>query len=268
MTSAQARHLPVIGITVEPVGTRGAPVDLHDGRCTADRVRLLTPSPATPDVVAGVVGTVVELLCRPGPIGITVPAAVRNGVVETVMGLDPQWIGVNAVDLFARTTGGVVTVVNDIDAAGVAEMRFGAGKDRSGVVVVITLDSRTDSGGIGSALFVDGRLEPNSELGMLAPREDVGDWSVESLRDELSWLHFAHRLQSYLDLVERLLWPNLIILAGRVSTKTDQFLPHLSLRTELVPASLRQDASMVGAALLASCLRTPLTAGSHRISPQ
>lgn len=261
MASAQEGHLPVVGITVESVGTKGAPVDLRDGRCTADRVRLLTPSPATPHAVASVVATVVELLCRPGPIGITVPAAVRNGVVETVLGLDPQWIGVNAVDLFARTTGSAVVVVNDVDAAGVAEMRYGAGKGRSGVVVVITLDSTIGSAGIGSSLFVDGRLEPNTELGMLAPRED---WSVESIGDELSWLHFAHRLQNYLELVERLLWPNLIILAGPASKKADQFLPHIELRTDVVPALLQHDAGMVGAASLASCLQTPLAAAGSR----
>lgn len=259
MTSAEARQMPVVGICVEAVGTKGAPVDLRDGRCAAERARLLTPSPATPDAVAGVVDTVVELLCRPGPVGITLPAAIRDGVVESVTALDPQWIGVDAVDLFARTTGTAVAVVNDVDAAGLAEMRYGAGKGCPGVVVVIMLNA-----GIGSALFVDGKLVPNTELRTLAaPRQETENWTVESIGDELSWLHFAHRLQTYLDHVERLLWPNLIILAGPVSAKTDKFLPHLKLRTDVVPARLPHDASLVGAAVLAANRRTPVVAG-HR----
>lgn len=256
----RAGQEPVIGISVEPVGTKGAPVDLRDGHCTADRARLLTPSPATPGAVASVVDTVVELLCTPpGPVGITVPATVRDGVVEAVTTLDPQWIGVDAADLFARTTGGAVAVVNDVDAAGAAEMRYGVGRDRAGVVAVITLDPA-----IGSALFLDGKLMPNTELGTLAPLwEDAGDWTVQPGGREPSWLDFAQRLQHCLGLVERLLWPDLIIVAGPADERADQLLPYLDLRTEVMPARLRHGASVVGAALLAASQRAPVPAG-HR----
>lgn len=250
---------PVVGISVESAGTHGAPVDLRDGHRTADRARLLTPSPATPGAVASVVDTVVELLCAPGPVGITVPAIVRDGVVTAVTALDPQWIGVDAVDLFARATGAAVAVVNEADAAGIAEMRYGAGRDRSGVVVVITLGS-----GIGSALFLNGTLVPNTELGTLAlPHEDTRDQAAEPITGGPFPPDFARPLQRCLGLVERLLWPDLIILAGPAGLGTDALLPHLDLRTEVVPAGLGHGAGVVGAALLAATQRAPVAAGER-----
>jgi polyphosphate glucokinase len=254
MSRTSAIAGPAVGIAVAGKGIKGAPVDLSAGQCEADRARLLTPSPATPDAVASVVDTVLELLCTNGPVGITLPAVLRDGVVETAWNgtsdADPRWIGVPAVDLFARATGRVVEVVNEADAAGIAEMRYGAGKDRSGVVVVITLDT-----GIGSAVFLDGRLVPNTELGHMPPHQG---WSRESLDDEPSWNHYADQLQHYLELVEGVLWPRLIILGGSVSKHADRFLPRLHLRTEIVPARLGQDAGLVGAALTATGGRVPI----------
>jgi polyphosphate glucokinase len=253
MSRTSAIAGPAVGIAVAGKAIKGAPVDLSAGQCEPDRARLLTPSPATPEAVASVVDTVLELLCTSGPVGITLPAVLREGVVETAWngasGADPGWIGVHVVDLFARATGRVVEVVNEADAVGIAEMRYGAGKGHSGVVVVITLDS-----GIGSAVFVDGRLVPNTELGHLPTHQG---WIAEPLDDEPSWNHYASRLQHYLELVESVLWPRLIILGGSVSKHADRFLPRLYLRTEIVPARLGQDAGLVGAALAATGRRVP-----------
>jgi polyphosphate glucokinase len=238
-----------LGVDIGGTGIKGAPVDTTEGRLTAERIRLPTPEPATPDAVAGIVADVLGRIGTEGPVGLTLPAVIRRGIVETAANIDHSWIGVNAVDVFATATGRAVAVVNDADAAGMAEMQFGAGKGRTGVVVMITLGT-----GIGSALFVDGVLVPNTELGHLPLHdEDAERFAAESVRehDELSWKKWAHRLQRYLALVERLLWPDLIIIGGGVSKKSDKFLPLLDLSTEVVAAQLLNDAGIVGAALAA-----------------
>ncbi|WP_040421681.1 polyphosphate--glucose phosphotransferase [Actinopolymorpha alba] len=249
MSDAKAAPEVAIGIDIGGSGIKGAPVALNAGTFAATRVRLLTPTPATPDAVAEVVAQVWEQVGVDGPLGVTIPGVVRDGVVETAANIDRGWIGVNAVDLFTKATGRAVGVVNDADAAGIAEMKYGAGRDRAGVVVMLTLGT-----GIGSAVFVDGTLVPNTELGHLPLHHmDAEEWAAESVRERenLSWKHYAHRLQSYLELVERLLWPQLIVIGGGVSKKSEKFLPHLTLRTEVVPAQLHNDAGIVGAALLA-----------------
>ena len=238
---------PVIGIDVGGTGIKGAPVDVGTGSFAAPRIRVLTPTPATPDLMIDAVTDLLAQLDAPGPVGITLPAVVRSGVVQTAANIDETWIGVEATQRFAVALGRPVAVVNDADAAGLAEMRFGAGRDRSGVVVVITLGT-----GIGSAVFADGVLVANTELGHLPLRGDAAErWAAESVRerDDLSWKHWAQRLQTYFELVERLLWPDLIIVGGGVSKKSEKFLPHVELRTEIVPATLQNDAGIVGAAL-------------------
>jgi len=247
MTSA-AGSSPVIGVDVGGTGIKGAVVDLSRGDLATERIRLLTPSPATPDAVGQVVAELFHQIGVDGPAGITMPGVIRAGVVETAANIDQAWIGVNAVELFSKTTGRSVSVVNDADAAGIAEVRYGAGRDSSGVVVMVTLGT-----GIGSALFVDGVLVPNTELGHLPLHHgDAEDWAAESVREheDLSWKKYAHRLQKYLELVEKLLWPQLIIIGGGVSKKADKFLPRIDLRTRIVPAQLRNEAGIVGAAAL------------------
>jgi polyphosphate glucokinase len=247
--NAKVASGPVVGIDVGGTGIKGAPVDVAGGRFVAERVRLLTPSPATPQAVAEVTGEILQRIGVAGPVGLTLPAVVRGGVVETAAHIDHAWIGVDAVELFAKATGRPVAVVNDADAAGIAEVRFGAGQDQSGVVVVVTLGT-----GIGSALFVDGTLVPNSELGHLPLHHgEAEDWAAESVRehDELSWKKYAHRLQAYLELVQSVLWPRLIIIGGGVSKKADKFLPLIELRTPIVPAQLHNDAGIIGAAMIA-----------------
>jgi polyphosphate glucokinase len=240
---------PKIGVDIGGTGIKGAPVDVGSGSLLSERVRLLTPHPATPDAVAGVVAELLVQIDTDGPVGLTIPAVVHQGTVETASNIDEAWIGIDAVALFAEATGRSVSVLNDADAAGIAEARFGAGKDVAGMIAVITLGT-----GIGSALFVDGTLVPNTELGHLPLHHgDAEDWAADSVREneELSWKKYAERLQKYLELVERILWPQLFIIGGGVSKKADKFLPHIVLRTPVVPAKLLNDAGIVGAALFA-----------------
>jgi polyphosphate glucokinase len=199
--------------------------------------------------VADVVVGLLDQIGEPGPVGVTMPSVVVGGVIHTAANIDQEWLGVDADALFQNATGRQVGVVNDADAAGIAEVRFGAGRDQKGVVVLVTLGT-----GIGSAVFVDGVLVPNTELGHLPLHgADAEDWAAESIReeDDLSWKSWAHRVEHYLDLVDRLLWPQLIILGGGVSKKSGKFLPHIKIRTEVVPAQLHNDAGIVGAALFA-----------------
>lgn len=238
-----------IGVDIGGTGIKGAPVDLASGELIGDRVRIETPKPATPSAVAEVVNRVIKQIGNDGAIGLTLPAVIRGNVVQTAANIDPGWIGVDAVELFGTSTGRRVGAVNDADAAGLAEMRYGAGKGHEGVVIMITLGT-----GIGSALFAGGTLVPNSELGHLPLRDgDAEEWAAESVRESeaLSWKKWSHRLQTYLELVDRLFWPDLIIIGGGVSKKSEKFLPHIDVAAEVVPAKMLNNAGIVGAALFA-----------------
>jgi len=239
----------VVGVDIGGTGIKAALVDETTGELATERIRLPTPSPATPQAVAQVVGEVLDRIGVDGPVGLAVPAVVRGRVIETASHIDPTWIGVDAVDFFSRVTGRPVAVMNDADAAGIAEVRFGAGRGHDGVVAVITLGT-----GIGSALFVDGTLVPNSELGHLPLHEgEAEQWAAESVREreDLPWSEYACRLQAYLELVQRVLWPQLIIIGGGISNVADEFLPMIELRTPMVPAQLLNHAGIIGAALYA-----------------
>jgi polyphosphate glucokinase len=240
---------PPIGVDIGGTGIKGAHVDTETGTLVTERIRLPTPSPATPDAVAEAVTGLVAQIGGDAPVGLTLPAVVRDGTVETASNIDHTWIGTDAVQLFSDAIGRPVSVVNDADAAGVAEGRFGAGRDIAGLVAVITLGT-----GIGSALIVDGVLVPNTELGHLPLHHgDAEDWAADSVREqeELSWKKYAQRLQEFLELVERVLWPSLIVIGGGVSKRASKFLPFVELRTPVVPASLQNEAGIVGAALFA-----------------
>ncbi|MDQ1432378.1 MAG: polyphosphate glucokinase [Actinomycetota bacterium] len=246
----------VLGIDIGGTGIKGAPVDIRSGQLLADRHRILTPHPATPDAVTAVVADLAKFFDWTGPAGAAFPAVIKNGVARTAANVDRQWIGTDAAKLFSQVIGGDVTVVNDADAAGIAEMTFGAGKDRTGVVIMITLGT-----GIGSALFVDGKLVPNTELGHLKMgKKDAEKRAAESVREEqgLTWKAWSSRLDAYLVMMEALFWPDLIIVGGGISKKSDKFLPRLSLECEIVPAQLLNEAGIVGAAL-AHALRAPVS---------
>ncbi len=236
-----------LGIDIGGSGVKGAPVDLATGLLTADRFRIDTPQPATPAAVAETVAEIVEHFEWTGPVGATVPGVIKSGVVHTAANIDDAWIGTHAEGLFSDATGQPFHVLNDADAAGIAEMRFGAGRDRRGVVIMITLGT-----GIGCAVFNDGVLVPNTELGHLEMNgRDAEEQASARVREEadLSWKKWGERVDQYLDLMDQLLWPDLIIIGGGVSRKADKFFSYLNTRAELVPAALENEAGIVGAAL-------------------
>ena len=240
----------VLGIDIGGTGIKGAPVDTRSGQLLADRHRILTPHPATPDAVTDVVAELAEFFDWTGPTGATFPAVVKDGVARTAANVDPAWIGTDAAARFSKAIGGNVTVVNDADAAGVAEMTFGAGKGRRDLVIMITLGT-----GIGSALFIDGVLVPNTEFGHIEVDGEDGEKRASAAareREELSYPHWAKRVDRYLDVLEASLWPDLIIVGGGVSKKADKWVPLLTTRTPVVPAELQNDAGIVGAALAAA----------------
>jgi polyphosphate glucokinase len=238
-----------IGIDIGGTGIKAGVVDLEHGRLLAERTKVDTPHPATPHAVAAAVCGLLEGIEGDGPLGITMPSVVLDGVVKTASNIAPSWVGTDATALFNEATGRPVGVVNDADAAGMAEVRYGAAAGHRGVVILVTLGT-----GIGSALFVDGALVPNTELGHLHLHHgDAEDWAAESARerDELSWKAWSKRVSEYLELVESLLWPDLFVVGGGVSRRADRFLPLLTCRTPVVAATLHNDAGIVGGAMVA-----------------
>jgi polyphosphate glucokinase len=241
--------MEILGIDIGGTGIKGAPVDTSSGTLLAARCRLKTPSPATPAAVSETVAQVVEHFHWQGPIGCGMPAVVHHGCVMTAANIARAWIGQNAQRLFAAATGCMVTIINDADAAGYAEIHFGAGRDVQGTVLLVTLGT-----GIGTALFIDGHLLPNTEFGHMEVNGREGEkWAAASVREQkrLSWKKWAKRLDIYLTALQSYMWPDLIIVGGGVSKKHDKFLPLLTLDTMVVPASLRNEAGIIGAALAA-----------------
>lgn len=247
--SPVADNQVILGIDIGGSGVKGAPVDVQTGELTAERLRIETPKPSTPDAVAKVLATIAQHFAWTGPIGATMPGVVKNGTLLTAANIDKRWIGTNANEVFGRATGCPVNVINDADAAGIAEMRFGAGAGRKGVVIMITLGT-----GIGCAVFNDGVLLPNTELGHLEIKgRDAESRASARVREEqdLSFRRWGKRVDAYLDRIDALLWPDLIIIGGGVSRKASKFFPYLSTRAELVAAKLENEAGIVGAALMA-----------------
>jgi polyphosphate glucokinase len=243
--------LTLLGIDIGGTGIKGAPVDVETGGLVAERLRIDTPQPSVPNAVADVVGQIAAHFNYKGPAGVTFPAVVKHGVTYTAANVDRSWIGTNAGDLFTRHVGGPVMVVNDADAAGVAEIRFGAGKDRKGVVILVTLGT-----GIGSAVFLDGQLLPNSEFGHLMIRGKAAEKRAsERVRVEkkLSWKQWGKRISEFLNEMEKLFSPDLFVIGGGISKKAEKFFPYLTTKTEviIVPAQMRNEAGIIGAAYLA-----------------
>jgi polyphosphate glucokinase len=239
-----------VGIDVGGSGIKAGVVDTEHGALLGPRTRVPTPHPASPDAVVAAAAALIAPLGEALPVGIGFPAAVRDGVTLTAANVDPSWIGLPAAERFSAALGRPVVVLNDADAAGLAEVRFGAGRGVEGVVLLLTLGT-----GIGSALFIDGRLVPNTELGHLELRgKDAEHRAAASVRDlkRLSWKVWAARLDEYIGMVERLFFPDLIILGGGVSKDADRFVPLLTGGSRVVPAELRNEAGIVGAALWAA----------------
>src|SRR5919205_707006 len=237
----------VFGIDVGGSGVKGAPVDIQTGELLAERVRVKTPKPATPEAI---VATAVEVVRRSGwegPVGCGFPAVIKGGVVRTAANIDDANVGFDMQGQLEQELGAPVRVINDGDAAGLAEMRWGAGRGAEGVVLMLTLGT-----GIGSSLFVQGRLVPNTELGHIEVRgKDAEHRASDSARkrDDLSWREYAERLDEYLHRIEDLLWPDLIVIGGGISKRSEKFLPLLTSRTKVVAAEMHNDAGIAGAAL-------------------
>lgn len=235
------------GVDVGGSGIKGGVVDLDQGVLVGDRYRLDTPSPATPEAVTAAVGQVVGHFDWTGAVGVTFPGAVKDGIARTAANVDESWIGTDVSAAVGNCVPGTVTVLNDADAAGLAEVRYGAAKDAGGVVLLLTFGT-----GIGSALFIDGRLVPNTEFGHIevdgADAEDLAAAVVRE-RQQLSWAEWVQRVDRYLDRLEHLVWPDLIIVGGGVSKKADKWVPLLATGTPVRPARLQNAAGIVGAAL-------------------
>jgi polyphosphate glucokinase len=244
-----------IGVDVGGSGIKVAAVDVTTGQLVSDRLRVATPDPSTPEAMVPVitrlvrrVGTAVK--DTSAPVGVGVPCVVIGGVTLTAANIDAGWVGYEADQRLTTTLKREVIVLNDADAAGLAEMRFGAGRDKAGVVLLLTLGT-----GVGSGLFVDGKLVPNTELGHMEIRgRDAERRSAAAarVRRGLSWKAWANDLDEHLHAIDRILWPSLIIIGGGVSKRSERFLPRLTARPPIVPAELLNDAGIVGAALAAA----------------
>jgi polyphosphate glucokinase len=240
----------VLGIDIGGSGVKGAPVDLDTGQLAADRFRVETPRPSDVDRVVAAVREVAGQFAGTDRVGVTFPGVVLGGVVRTAANLDPSWPGSPVAELFSHALGVPVTVLNDADAAGIAEVTFGAGVGRRGVTLMLTFGT-----GIGSALFVDGVLVPNTEFGHVELDGVDAELRASDRAREvegLDWPEWAQRVQRYLAHVEQLVWPDLIIIGGGVSKKTDRWLQYVDVRTPVVAAVLQNSAGIVGAALAAT----------------
>ncbi len=244
---------PVLGIDIGGSGIKGAPVDLKTGKLAGERMRIATPAESTPNNVATVVGKIVENFASEignGPIGITIPAVVTHGITRSAANIDKSWIDCEAEKIFEAHLGRDVYIVNDADAAGVAEVHYGAAKDHDGFVIMTTLGT-----GIGTALIYRGVLIPNAELGHIEiDGRDAETHAASSIKEKegLSFKEWIPRLQKYYGTLEALLWPDLFVVGGGISKKSEKFLPLLSVKTPLVPAQLLNTAGIVGAAWLAA----------------
>ena len=241
--------MQILGIDIGGTGIKGAPVETDTGVLLLERFRLPTPEGAKPDPIAAVIKEIAAQFGWYAQIGCGFPAVIRNGVAESAANINSRWIGTNVAQLFSEVTQCPVNVINDADAAGLAEVTFGAGRGVKGVILMITIGT-----GLGSGLFIDGKLVPNTELGHIeVDCDDAETLASDEVRKEqdLSWKKWAKRLDKYLNSLEKLFSPDLMILGGGVVKKQDQFLPLITAHTRIVPAALGNDAGIVGAALAA-----------------
>lgn len=248
-------HQVALGIDVGGSGIKGAPVDLRTGEFLQPRLKIATPAESTPDAVAAVVSHIAaeftHHLPENAPIGVTIPGVVQHGVVRTAANIDKTWTGAAGTEIFSKALRRTCLLINDADAAGVAEQRYGAARGKQGLVVLTTLGT-----GIGVALLYNGVLIPNCEMGHI----EINGFDAETRaaasakeRENLKYHAWAtERLQPYYAMMERLLWPDLFVVGGGVSRKHEKFLPLLNLRTPTVPAQLENRAGIVGAAALAA----------------
>jgi polyphosphate glucokinase len=248
--------MEVLGIDIGGTGIKAAPVDVVTGQLLGARNKIATPQPATPEAVTDVVRELAASFGWTGPAGATFPGVIIKGVVRTAANVDKSWVGTDAATLFGKAIGSEVAVLNDADAAGIAEMTFGAGKGERGTVLMLTFGT-----GIGSALFIAGQLVPNTEFGHIEIRgRDAEKRASEHAKElhSLSWPKWAERVDEYLQHVEALLSPDLIVVGGGISRESEKWVPQLDgVRARIAAASLHNDAGIVGAAMAAAGLVTP-----------
>lgn len=242
----------LLGIDIGGSGIKGAPVDPEKGTLLAERHRIPTPQPATPQAIAETVRDIARHFNYQGPIGCGFPAAMQQGVALTATNIDQAWIGTSAEKLIEQVSGCPAVVHNDADVAGLAEVHFGAGKDRMGVVFMVTVGT-----GLGTAIFTDGHLVYNTELGHIPMHGDIAErYAADSVRkqEDLSWEVWGKRFNEYLHLIEKLFYPSLIIIGGGQSKRFDKYRQQLTVRAEVLPATLRNNAGIVGGAIAAKRL--------------
>jgi polyphosphate glucokinase len=252
--------MAILGIDIGGSGVKGAPVDTDRGELLSERYRVPTPQPSDVTSVVEAVADVASRFDGYDRVGITFPGVVVDGVTRTAANVDKSWLEAPAAKLFGERLGCPVSVLNDADAAGVAEIAFGAGKDQPGLTMMLTFGT-----GIGSALFLDGTLIPNTEFGHLELNgKDAELRASDRVReeDEMSWEKWAARVEEYLRHVEALLSPRLFIIGGGVSKKSDRFFPLIDIRTPMVPATLLNNAGIIGAAVTAGQAAGVSTAGT------
>lgn len=241
--------MEALGIDIGGSNLKAAPVNLDSGILTSERIVVPTPHPATPDAVACAVERIVNDFSWTGRVGCGLPAVVRNGIACTAANIDKSWIGTDVATLFSERTGLTINVLNDADAAGLAEMQYGAGKDTSGTVIVVTAGT-----GLGTAIFRNRTLLPNTELGHLPlnglEAEKVASAAVRTGLN-LTYRDWAERFNAYLLLLEELFWPDLLIVGGEISRDHEKFFPYLTVKSRILPAALRNDAGIIGAATAA-----------------
>jgi len=239
----------VLGIDIGGSGIKGAPVETDKGALLTERLRLKTPQAAKPPEVVDVIGKLVQEFAWQGPIGCTFPAVIKAGVAYTAANVDKSWIGTNVAQLIQEKTGCPTFVLNDADAAGLAEMQFGAGRDETGVVMMLTFGT-----GIGTAIFYNRQLLPNTELGHMDVKGREGEsFASDAARkkEDLSWKEWAERANEYLQALDALFWPDLFIIGGGISNKPEKWLPYIKTRARVAIAALRNEAGIIGAALAA-----------------
>ncbi|MFT4736256.1 MAG: polyphosphate glucokinase [Cyclobacteriaceae bacterium] len=241
--------MEVLGIDIGGTGIKAAIVDTVTGSLVTERYRVETPQPATPEAVVQEVASIVQHFEWNDIIGIGFPAAVVHDVVKTASNIDKRWLGVNAANLIEQITKCPTHLINDVDAAGYAEMSFGAGKGNKGTVIIAAVGT-----GIGTALFTEGYLFPNTELGFIKVKGIAGEYyAANSVREkeDLSWMDWGQRLNKYLTRLESLFFPDLIILGGGVSKKFEKYEDYIKLECPIVPADMKNNAAIIGAALAA-----------------
>lgn len=242
--------MEALGIDIGGTGIKAARIDTQSGELLTERLRLKTPNPSTPESVLEVIRKMLARLQYQGPVGCGFPGVIRSGVIQTAANVSKKWIGLRADEMMGQATGLPFTLANDADVAGMAEMRFGAGQGRNGLVIMLTFGT-----GIGTAFFMDGVLIPNVELGHMEIDGVEAEKSASErtrIEESLSWKRWAKRVNLYLSRLHAYFWPELFIIGGGASKSFEKFGKHLKVGCEVVPAELRNRAGVIGAALLAA----------------